>query len=490
MKKVLMTIFLFIWIGSAVFSEEEMADSDKQKLLLSLSASDYPITPGDVYKIAYVSADNEVSYETVVENDYRVNWGIFGEIYAKNLTFPEFRDLVEQRILKAYPDSMPSVTLLSNGQFQVYVKGEVKEATYITGWGLTRLSQLIDGLLTKYSSLRDVEVLSRDGQSKIFDLFRAKRFGERQHDPYLRPGDTVIFQEKQREILLKGAVKREGTYQLLAGEGLRTLIEDFGGGFTPTAEPSRIRIERIVTGGSKIAESFVIDLSRGYKDQVLLFDYDRIVVPEKTDYLPVVFIEGAVQPDIEDLSRNNNSNISHSQLLTVPIKEGDSLYYLLWQRKDKIQSTADLSNAFIHRPSIGEVIPVDLQALLYEYNTKDDIILKPYDRVIIPFRQFLVLVTGAVYDPGQYPYVPNKTYSYYLEMAGGVNPELGTTRGIRVIDRYGKQIPKESYLEPEARVYVPYSFSYYFRKYFPLVVSSATAVLYIVQVLEIYGVVP
>jgi polysaccharide export outer membrane protein len=507
MKEVLIAIFLSILLVSSVYSEEDIADSDKQttnpgstwdipeledkkKLLLSLSASDYPVTPGDVYRITYITADSEVSYEIVVKNDYIVNLVIFGKIDARNLNFPEFRDLIEKRVSKAYPDSTPSVTILSNGQFQVYVKGEVKEATHVTGWGLTRLSQFVDGLLTEYSSVRDVEVRSLDGTLKIYDLFRAKRFGELQHDPYLRPGDTVIFQEKKRQIRLEGAVKRNGIYQLLDDEGLRELIEDFGGGFTPTADPSRIRLERIVTGGSKIAESFVIDLRKGYKDQVLLMDYDRIVVPQKIEYLPVVFIEGAIQTDVQDANRNNNNYISQSQMETVPIKEGDSLYNLLWERKDQIEPTADLSNAFVERPSTGEVIPVDLQTLLYEYSTKDDIVLMPYDRVIIPFRQFLVLVTGAVYDPGQYSYVPHKTYSYYLDMAGGVNPQLGTTRGVKVTDRNGRQILKESYLEPEAHVYVPYSFSYYFLKYFPIVVSSAVVIYNLAQVLEIYGVVP
>ncbi len=508
MKKVLMKIFLFVCIGVSAFSEEELSNGVKQnlntnsswdipivgentKLLLSLSATDYPVTPGDVYRIAYVSADREIYFETTVENGYEVNLGIFGNINAKKLTFSEFQSLVEQRILTAYPDSMPSIMILSNGQFQVFVKGEVQEATFVTAWGLTSLSQIVDGILTEYSSLRDVEVVSRDGESDIYDLFRAKRFGERQYDPYLRPGDTVIFKEKHREILLEGAVKREGKYQLSDGEGLFELIEEFGGGFTAIANPSRIRLERIVTGGTKIAESFVIDLSLGYKSSTELMNCDRIVVPEKTDYLPVIYIEGAIQPESENIYRNNtNNNISNSQIVTVPIKEGDSLYYLLWDFKDQIHPTADLTNAFIHRESNGEEIPVDLQALLYEYSPKEDIVLKPYDKVIIPFRQFLVIVTGAVYDPGQYPYVPNQTSSYYIRMAGGVNPQFGTTQGIKVTDRNGRPISKESYLEPESHVYVPYSFSYYFLKYFPIVVASVTAIYDIVRVLQIFEVIP
>jgi len=494
MKSVLAVFFIAttLCIGITVYTEpKSILDlselEEKKRILLSLSARDYPVTPGDVYIIAYVSADSEVSYETVVESDNIVNLGIFGEIDAKNLTFPEFSRLVKQRVLRAYPDSMPSIRILSNGQFNVFVKGEVKEATYIIAWGLTRLSNLSDGLITDYSSLRDVEIISEEGKSKYYDLFRAKRFGESQHDPYLKPGDTVLFHEKTREIQLEGAVKREGTYQLLDNEGLFELIDVFGGGFTAIADPSRIRLERILTEEDKIAESFNIDLSRGYENSTQLMDYDRIVVPETIDYLPVVFIEGAIHHDIEN---TNNNKLDNTELLAVPIKEGDTLYYLLRERMEFIKPTADLENAYLYRPSDGDVVQVDLQALLYDYKLNDDIVLEPYDRVIIPFRQLLVLVTGAVYDPGQYPYVPNQKYSYYVDMAGGVNPELGTTKAIQVTDKFGERISKESHIEPETRVYVPYSFSYYFLKYFPVIVSSAVVIFNLVQVLEIFEIVP
>jgi hypothetical protein len=55
---------------------------------------------------------------------------------------------------------------------------------------------------------------------------------------------------------------------------------------------------------------------------------------------------------------------------------------------------------------------------------------------------------------------------------------------VRIADRDNNRISNDLSLEPETRIHVPYSFSYYFLKYFPLAVSSATAIYYMVLVIE------
>ena len=113
---------------------------------------------------------------------------------------------------------------------------------------------------------------------------------------------------------------------------------------------------------------------------------------------------------------------------------------------------------------------------MYDYDPSQDIELMPYDHIIIPFRQFFVMVTGGVHDPGRYPYVPEKTSQYYINLAGGIDPERGSD-SVVITDRNNNKRDKQSILEPEDRVFVPYSFSYHFLKYTPLVISSITAVL-------------
>jgi len=488
-----------ISIGDTGNTEEQVSEAligatdprSQEMLLLSRSTQDYPVTPGDVYRLTYITAGMPVETLTVVASDYSVNLGVLGTIDAADRTLLDLRTQIEQKTLRAYPESSPSITIVSIGQFQVYIKGEVQSAGYHTAWGLTRLSQVLADCLTPYSSTRDVRIISNNGQKTEYDLFQAKRFGERAQDPYVCPGDTIVVGERDRAIRLRGAVKREGIYQPLASEGMQELIETYGGGFKTTADPSRVRVQRMATGGSRIAESFVLDLQQGFDQQVELRDLDTIVVPSKTDYMPVCFVEGAIYSEEQYESNNsNNKTTEEYNRLVFPFAEGVTLYSLLYDKREHIYPNSDLSNAYIIRRNGNEVVPVDLKNLLYAYNPDDDVVLEPSDRLVIPPQQYSVLVTGGVHDPGKYTYLPNKTFRYYVDLAGGVRPNEGNIRGARIVDKNNTRISNDQFIEPETRIHVPYSFSYYFLRYFPIAVSSVTAVYYTVLILEKYDKIP
>jgi len=465
----------------------------REMLLLSLSAEDYPVTPGDVYKLMYLTADTPVSLDVVVESDLKVNLGFFGKILARGLTFLELKQQIEQRVLRSYPKASPSVTIASNGVFQVHVQGEVVEAGEASAWALTRLSQIIGSYLTPYSSTRDVAVISASGAERRYDLFRALRFGEMQQDPYVSPGDVVVISKRDRSISLAGQAKRPGTYQPLAGEGLYELIEYYGDGFTVEADRSRVRVERLLTGSTAIAETFFIDLSAGYQKEIELRDMDTVEIPAKTERLPVVFIEGAIKPSSDPGSgptpsgRTDDAAGQYSKF-PVQVQSGATLYQILLSRKSQIYPNADLSHGYLIRRDPDEVITVDLEKLLFDYSPERDILLRAYDHLIIPFRRFSVTVTGAVFEPGVYAYAPNKTFQYYVDLAGGIDPERGRIDRVRVFDQTGRRLPPGSVLDSEGKVHVPYSFSYYAFKYVPIVAAAALAVLtgvyYLDQILK------
>ena len=233
MKRFLLCVFISGFIVLAVFSEgDTFEETLHRRLLLAMSTEDYLVTPGDVYKLTYLSSNELITYEVVLESDFNLNLNVFGKINAENLTFTALKKLVERKIANAYPDSTPSMTILSNGIFQVYIKGEVIRAGYITAWSLTRLSHILEDYLTPYSSLRDVEIISRDGNSRKYDLFKAQRFGEPEEDPRLRPNDIIAISKIERTVQLMGEVRRPGEYQLLPGQELAELLDYYGDGFT------------------------------------------------------------------------------------------------------------------------------------------------------------------------------------------------------------------------------------------------------------------
>ena len=121
------------------------------------------MTPGDIYRITYQQAGTSVGNDALVQSDYTLNLGIFGVFDARDLTFTELRPLVEKKVAAAYPRSTPSLTIASVGAFQVRVQGEVSWVSTVTAWGLSRLSDVVSGLLAPYSSVRSIRVVSLDG---------------------------------------------------------------------------------------------------------------------------------------------------------------------------------------------------------------------------------------------------------------------------------------------------------------------------------------
>jgi protein involved in polysaccharide export with SLBB domain len=71
------------------------------------------------------------------------------------------------------------------------------------------------------------------------------------------------------------------------------------------------------------------------------------------------------------------------------------------------------------------------------------------DQIVIPFRQYFITVGGAVKIPGRYPYVPDRDWTYYVGLAGGVDVDRNSGNERRVVDLSGKTRAPGSALQPE-----------------------------------------
>ena len=260
--------------GRLIPLETELSLSDR--LLLAVSSKNYPVTPGDVYQLTFLLANEKVSNEILLESDYTLNLNIFGKVNAENMSFAELKPIVEKRIADAYPRSLPSLSIVSIGFFQVLIKGEVTQTSHVTAWGLSRLSSVVQDQLGPYSSIREIGVVSRDGILRKYDLFKALQVGIVEEDPYILSGDVIIVYRSDRKAEILGEVFRPGNYQLLRNEGMRELINTYGRGFTNRADTARIRLDRY---SGKRAQTYYFDLSKGIPTSLDLQDNDVVTVP-------------------------------------------------------------------------------------------------------------------------------------------------------------------------------------------------------------------
>ena len=77
------------------------------------------------------------------------------------------------------------------------------------------------------------------------------------------------------------------------------------------------------------------------------------------------------------------------------------------------------------------------------------------DILVVPFKQFFVTVSGAVKVPGRYAYVPDRTWDYYVSLAGGYNENINSPETIEIKTINGKELSIDDFILPETTITAP-----------------------------------
>jgi protein involved in polysaccharide export with SLBB domain len=487
-------VFL-ICIGGSLFAQQEEITTTKQasntdaslgassveaaqNIMLARSSADYRVTAGDVYTLAYAAGGTPVSYIIAVDSSYRIRVSNLGIINGAGKTFVQLKNEVETIVANNYPLSGVQLVLTQPAMFRVHIKGEVGAAGEVPAWALSRLSSLAGGNLTAYASTRDIAIKSLNGQTRIYDLFKAWRFGDASQDPYLRPGDIITFNKISRLVTVAGAVERPGAYQLLEGENIKELIELYGSGFTPVADRTRLEMTRMVNSvdisGDKIFLS-EIDLTSNYA----LENYDLITVPDITKLQPVMFVEGAVARTAQSLQTITTTaaadDLVASNRLVVPFSRGETYASIVRRNIEWFTAVSDTQRAYIIRGN--EQLPINLNPMLYDAQYRGEVLVQENDILIIPFRQYFVTVAGAVANPGRYPYIPDRDWEYYIGLAGGFMAGRNAFDQVTITEISGRRIKKTDAIVPETVITASTNHAlYYFNQYAPVLTTILTVV--------------
>jgi protein involved in polysaccharide export with SLBB domain len=435
---------------------------------LALSTPDYLVTAGDVYTLAYFVGSSVVESTIMVDSSYRIRVANLGVVEAAGKTFNQLKTQVETIVSTNYPLGSVQFVLRQPAVFKVYIRGEVQSPREMQAWALLRLATVLEeDNLTPYSSIRNVQIRSSNGQVRTYDLFQAIRTGDLSQNPFVRPDDVITVNRFERSVTIKGAVERPGTYQILRGENLRELIIRYGNGFAPTADPSRMELERYINRNSLAGDKITLG-EQDITDNFALENYDVLSVPSIINLRPVLFVEGAVQ-SLELDSTSTVENLRASNRLIVVFNQGETYGALVRRSAGWFSAVSDTQNAYIIRGNTH--IPVNLNPLLYDAAYRNDIEIKENDTLIVPFRQYFVSVAGAVYAPGRYPYIPDRDWEYYIGLAGGfTQSNAGDT--ITIIDMNGKKLSKGDPIMPETTITAKSnSFLYGFNQFAPVVTT-------------------
>lgn len=448
---------------------------------MAMSSSDYLVTAGDIYTLAFAVNSTPVTYTISVDSSYKIRVANITMLDASGKTFLQLKRLVEQIVTENYHLSGVQFILTSPAVFNVEIMGEVQETQTKPAWALSRLSSLLEEMETPYSSERNVTITSESGVKKSYDLFKAARRGDLSQDPYVRPGDTVTVNRITRKVTITGSVERPGTYELLDGENLRQLIAYYGNGLQELADTSRIELTRLIDENEKPGKKIYL-AQKSIDDNYPLVCYDSVFISSYTELQPVMFMDGALYLQSETMTGSEKGIAPESSAhVAVSFQSGENYAFLIRRNSTMFSSVSDIENAFIIRK--GQDIPIDVSRILYDASYYSPEFVQPYDTLMIPFKQAFVSVAGAVNTPGRYPYIPGRTWDYYIGLAGGFVVDKNNNQTITIKDIKGNILQKSDPITPETTITAATnSFTYYFSKYSPVITTflsliSVTATL-------------
>ncbi len=459
--------------STAALSTEEIDTTKVPNAQVAMSVSYYPVTAGDVYTLGFVIGSTPVSYTIPVDSTYKIRIANMGVINCTGLTYLQLKSQVEALVLRNYPMGGVQFVLTAPSLFLVTLTGEVKQTVDRNAWALTRLSTLIKDSLTPYSSTRSVTIERADGTSETYDLFLSVRKGQLAQDPFLRPGDKIVVNRAKRIVRIDGAVERPGTYELLDGDNLKELIEIYGNGLEPLADTSRIELTRNVSDESVSGKKTYLDKS-AIDSNFELKDFDFVTIESYADLTPVIYLEGAINKTVD-------AELEAASKITVPFVSGEDYAFFARRNKELFTAISDLANAYIIRNE--QVIQVNLTPMLYDSSYYTKIEMQAGDTLVIPFKQFFISVAGAVANPGRYPYIPDRTWEYYIGLAGGFDKSRNSLESISIRDRNGKKLSKNDVITPESTITASTNSGlYYFNQYAPIITTTLTAIISVITV--------
>lgn len=417
--------------------------SNDVKLARAISNSNYPVSPGDVFNITYKESDKIIDYDIKVTGDYSLHIPGFEIINTYGYTFPELKQYVIDLIKQYYAFSVPQFSLVSVGNFSVTLRGEVESTKEVYAWGLSRLSDVVDGA-KNYADYRSIEIKSSSGEVKTYDLFAALKFGDLTQNPLLKSDDLITLKKAKRIVIIDGEVYNPGIYQLLDSDDYDSVIQKYAGGLLQSANKNEISVYNYDENGNY--EKVILSNTNSYK----LKNNDLINVPSISKVNQSLSVIGAIS-----YSDNENPNLKTN---LIGMSSGKIIYYFLPGEKlsslverisPRFNSSSDLVHSYVLRNN--KRINVDIQSLL-NGDLSNDLTLMPSDTIIIPFDQKFVNVQGAVDRSSSYAYAPDKRVDYYIALAGGLNDYA--TGKIEVVDKDGNILSNDMFIPSEATIKV------------------------------------
>jgi protein involved in polysaccharide export with SLBB domain len=312
---------------------------------------------------------------------------------------------------------------------------------------------------------RRIEILRQvaDGRYETLTADLTAIDAGQEEDPVLRPGDLLRSYERDQyrprvevagELYGDGLLApyepsepvptiqspskptRRATAVITEGYTLRQLCDDLR--FAPNADRAHIEVRRIIDGAYRL---FVVDytaIASGAEPEFRLENADKVFVPSLEWRLEEIIVVGEFFGNGAYAASAVEAPpaLSADKRLKVRLAPGSTLEQLLIAIGG-LSSHANGKAAYVLRREADRTekrIPTDIDALAFQSDEKQNIVLQHGDTVVIPRLEEFVKVIGVWANPGAFPYVEGWRVADYVAQAGPLNTrELKTKSGCLLV---------------------------------------------------------
>jgi protein involved in polysaccharide export with SLBB domain len=255
----------------------------------------------------------------------------------------------------------------------------------------------------------------------------------------LRSGDSILIKPANELIVLTGAVKRPGVYELTSDEDYSDLFA-YGNGFSPSANTSSLRVERL----NKEEVDFINIYDVKDLSSIKPIDGDRL---NARSYIrKSVTISGAVNtPGTYIVARDDTLStliekaegyrddaypfggiLNNKRTAEVNANAVDKLYNTYVQKLiskgDALFASESLPFILeeLKKSTISGRVMAEFDLDVIKATPQLDTNLDDGDSIIIPSKTQQIYIYGEVNNPGTIRYTPGQSIQKYLELSGGV----------------------------------------------------------------------
>jgi protein involved in polysaccharide export with SLBB domain len=388
--------------------------------------------------VKYAGGFNEFAYRSRIE------------LHRNNGREYVFADLFQEDFNNAFVqsgDSLYAGRILDRFTNRVFIEGAVfRPGMYELTEGLT-LRQLIeraDGVredaflerglilrLNKDLSLSNVSFNVSDIISNLNDIEL-----QREDAIMITPLDSM---RENRIVNIHGEINNPGMFDYRDRMTLGDIIV-IAGGFRESASESYIEVTRRLSHdeasvyGAKNANLYQFtvprSLSMNRKDSEFeLKAFDQIYVRRAPGYTEeaLVIIAGEVlyagQYGLSKRNERLSEIIARTGGLTPDAYASGAMLTRrieLTPKARRLRESLKESSDGIEFSELGfEVVGVDLSKAIQNPGSRDDVILRDGDELVVPRKLFTVNIDGEVLNPITMPYIEGRGFRYYINQGGG-----------------------------------------------------------------------